>query len=66
MKLYVLFFLINATGNKSYLLNIDQVANLMYFPNMQLNLLYLIHFMNYGLLKSPTSIRNVLVNTDIH
>ena len=48
------------------LLNIDQVASLMYFLNMQLDLLYLIYFMVYGLLKSPTPIRKVLVNTDIH
>ena len=56
LKLFVLVFFINVEGNKSSLLYIDQVANLIYFPNMQLYLLYVIYLMIYGLLKSPTFI----------
>ena len=66
MKTIYIFFLANAAGNKGDLLYIDQVANLIYFLNMQLHLLYLIYFLIYGLLKSPTPIRKVFVNTDIH
>ena len=57
---------LNAVENKSSLFYNDQVANLIYLPNMQLDLLFLIYFLNYGLLKSSTPIRNVLVNTGIH
>ena len=56
LKLFVLLFLSNAAGNKSSLYYIDKVANYIYFPNMQLDLLYLIHFLIYGLLKSSTPV----------
>ena len=60
------FFPLNAAGNKSSLLYIDQVANLIYFPNMQLDFLYLVYFLIYDLLKSTTPKRKVLVITGIH
>ena len=42
-KPFVLFCLINAAGNISSLFYIDQVANLIYFPNMHLILINLLY-----------------------
>ena len=66
LKLFVLLFLLNAAGNKSSLFYIDQVANCIYFPNIQLDLLYLRYFFIYGLLKSSTQVRKILLNTGIY
>ena len=60
MKQFALFILVNAAWNKSSFFHIDQVANLIFFSNMQLDLLYLKYFLIYSWLKSPTHMRKFL------
>ena len=60
MKTICIVYPCKTSMEQKQFFHIDQVANLIFFSNMQLDLLYLKYFLIYSWLKSPTHMRKFL------